>query len=122
MKVIVCKDYDEMSKEAAQIFIKQIQEKHDSVLGLATGSSPIGMYKELIKANNDGTIDFKDVITFNLDEYVGLKKDHPASYYYFMNENLFNHINIDKNNTHIPHAEGADLEKAAKEYEESLSH
>ena len=79
MKVIVCKDYDEMSNEAAQIFIKQIQEKHDSVLGLATGSSPIGMYKELIKANNDGTIDFKDVITFNLDEYVGLSKDHPAS-------------------------------------------
>lgn len=122
MKVIVCKDYDEMSEEAAQIFIKQIQEKHDSVLGLATGSSPIGMYKELIKANNDGAIDFKDVITFNLDEYVGLNKDHPASYYYFMNENLFNHINIDKKNTHIPHAEGADLEKAAEDYEESLSH
>lgn len=122
MKVIVCKDYDEMSRKAAQIFIKQIQEKHDSVLGLATGSSPIGMYKELIKANKEGTIDFKDVITFNLDEYVGLKKDHPASYYYFMNENLFNHINIDKKNTHIPHAENHELDKAAKEYEEMLSH
>ena len=122
MKVIVCKDYDEISRKAAQIFIKQIQEKHDSVLGLATGSSPIGMYKELIKANKEGTIDFKDVITFNLDEYVGLKKDHPASYYYFMNENLFNHINIDKKNTHIPHAENHELDKAAKEYEEMLSH
>ena len=121
MKLIVCKDYDEMSKEAAQIFIEQIKNKSNSVLGLATGSSPIGMYKELIKANESGSIDFKDVTTFNLDEYVGLSKDHPASYYYFMNENLFNHINIDKNNTHIPNAKN-NLDKAAKEYEEALSH
>lgn len=121
MNLIVCKDYDEMSREAANIFIKQIQEKKDSVLGLATGSSPIGMYKELIEANKAGKIDFKDVITFNLDEYVGLSKEHPASYYYFMNENLFNHINIDKKNTHIPHAENNNLDKAAKEYEQMLS-
>ena len=91
----------ELFKDAANIFINHVKNKPNAVLGLATGSTPVDMYKELIKANKDGVVSFKNVTTFNLDEYVGLDGTHDQSYRYFMNDNLFNHIDIDKNNTNV---------------------
>ncbi len=92
---------EEINKEAAKIFIDHVNEKPDCVLGLATGSTPVGMYKELIKACKEGKVSFKNVTTFNLDEYVGLEPTHDQSYRYFMNDNLFNHIDINKDNTNV---------------------
>ena len=108
MKIKVCNTYEEMSLYAAKIVEQQIKEKPNSVLGLATGSTPVGTYKELIKMCTLGEIDFKDVISFNLDEYYPIKKSNPQSYRYFMDENLFNHINIKYENTHIPSGETTD--------------
>lgn len=102
MKIIIVKDYDEMSQKAAGIVAEQIAVKPDSVIGFATGSTPIGLYKILIKKYENGEISFKKVTTVNLDEYVGLDKNHKQSYNYFMNYNLFDHIDVDKNNVNIP--------------------
>ncbi len=101
MKIIVCDNYDEMSKVAAKIVAEQVKTNPNSVLGLATGSTPIGMYGELAEMNKRGEIDFKTIRTFNLDEYYPLAADNDQSYRYFMNENLFSKINIDISNTHI---------------------
>lgn len=106
MKIIVCKDYDEMSKEAGKIVARQIQEKPDSVLGLATGSTPIGLYQYLIQAYEAGEIDFSKITTFNLDEYIGLSEENDQSYHYFMNENLFSKVNLPKEAIHFPAVEG----------------
>lgn len=92
------------------------------VLGLPTGSSPVGTYKELVKLNNSGEVSFKHVVTFNMDEYVGLYKEHPESYYSFMHFHLFNHIDIDKKNIHIPDGNATDLEKECRDYEEKIRH
>jgi glucosamine-6-phosphate deaminase len=122
MKIIVAKDYNEMSKKAAQIIAAQITLKPNSVLGFATGSSPVGTYQELAKKNQAGEIDFSDITTVNLDEYKGLPKEHEQSYIRFMNENLFDHVNIDKANTYLPNGmtetpdeECANYEKLIKE-------
>lgn len=120
MKVIITVNYDEMSKKAAEIVKKQIKEKHNTVLGLATGSTPLGMYKHLIEMYKRGEIDFSNVITFNLDEYIGLSPDHPQSYHYFMFHNFFNHINIKKENVHIPNGIAEDLEEECRKYEEEI--
>ncbi|EMT38609.1 glucosamine-6-phosphate deaminase [Thermoanaerobacter thermohydrosulfuricus] len=120
MKVIITVNYDEMSKKAAEIVKKQIKEKHNTVLGLATGSTPLGMYKHLIEIYKRGEIDFSNVITFNLDEYIGLSPDHPQSYHYFMFHNFFNHINIKKENVHIPNGIAEDLEEECRKYEEEI--
>ena len=101
MKIIVCDNYDEMSKAAAKIVAEQVKTNPNSVLGLATGSTPIGMYGELAEMNKRGEIDFKTIRTFNLDEYYPISADNDQSYRYFMNENLFSKINIDILNTHI---------------------
>ena len=101
MKIIVCDNYDEMSKAAAKIVAEQVKTNPNSVLGLATGSTPIGMYGELAEMNKRGEIDFKTIRTFNLDEYYPISADNDQSYRYFMNENLFSKINIDISNTHI---------------------
>lgn len=101
MKFILTKDYDMLSTQAADLVIEQIKKKSSSVLGLATGSTPIGMYKKLVNSYHNG-LDFSSIITFNLDEYVGLSPDHPQSYRYFMDVNLFNHVNINKKNIHVP--------------------
>ena len=85
MKLIIAKDYDEMSKLAAEEMAKVVEAKPNAILGLATGGTPVGMYKELINMNKDGKIDFSNVTTVNLDEYVGLGGEHPQSYRYFMN-------------------------------------
>ena len=102
MKVIKTKDYNEMSKKVAQIIAAQIVLKPNSVLGFATGSSPVGTYKELAKKNQEGEIDFSEITTVNLDEYKGLPQEHEQSYIKFMNDNLFDHVNIDKANTYLP--------------------
>ncbi|HHW56085.1 MAG TPA: glucosamine-6-phosphate deaminase [Clostridia bacterium] len=120
MRVIITVDYDEMSKRAAEIVKKQIKEKPDTILGLATGSTPLGMYKYLIEMYKKGEIDFSNVVTFNLDEYIGLSPDHPQSYHYFMYENFFNHINIKKQNIYIPNGVAEDLEEECKRYEEEI--
>ena len=121
MKFIVCENYDEMSKEAAKIVADLLKVKKDAILGLATGSTPIGLYKELIAEYNAGNISFKDVKTFNLDEYYPINKDNDQSYYYFMNDNLFSHVDIELSNTDIPNGEAADAEKECEDYEKRLA-
>lgn len=114
MRIYKAKDYDEMSRKAANIISAQVIMKPDCVLGLATGSSPIGTYKQLIEWYQKGDLDFSAVTSINLDEYKGLTKDNDQSYAYFMYENLFKHINIDMEHTNLPNgmAEDADAECA----------
>ena len=119
MRVIVSKDYDEMSRKAADLVISLMKDKSQLKFGLATGSTPIGLYKNLVEASKEGEIGFQYASTVNLDEYVGIDKDNEQSYQYFMNDNLFNHVGIDKNKTHLPYAPEAD-EKYAKEYDKLL--
>jgi glucosamine-6-phosphate deaminase len=102
MKIIPVNSYNEMSKLAAEIVARKIKDKPDIVLGLATGSTPLGMYRELISMYKEGKLDFSNVRTFNLDEYLGLPPSHPQSYRYYMYENFFKHVNIKKENIHIP--------------------
>ena len=102
MKIYKAKDYNDMSRKAANILSAQVIMKPDAVLGLATGSTPLGAYSQLIEWYKKGDIDFSLVTTVNLDEYKGLTKDNPQSYYRFMCENFFDHINIDKKNVNIP--------------------
>ncbi len=113
MKVVVGTN-EEISKQIAEEFIKQVQKKPNSVLGLATGTSPLQVYANLVEANKSGRVSFKDVVTFNLDEYIGLEGTHNQSYRYFMNENLFNHIDIDKSKTHVLKGVGDYLDYANK--------
>lgn len=120
MKLIVKKDYQAMSKKAADIMIEEIKNKPNTILGLATGSTPIGMYRLMIESYKKGEIDFSQVKSFNLDEYVGLDKTNPSSYACFMHENLFDHINIDIENTHIPNGKAEDLETYTKEYDKLI--
>ena len=102
MEVLICKDYEEISQRAASIVIKEMIIKPNLNLGLATGSSPVLLYKKLIEAVNNKLISFKDVKTFNLDEYIGLEQSHPESYYSFMFKHLFNHVDINTRNVHLP--------------------
>ena len=120
MRIIRAKDYNDMSRIAANIIAAQITLKPDSVLGLATGSTPIGAYKELIKKYNEGNLDFSEVRSVNLDEYKGLTKDNDQSYDYFMKENLFNHVNIKAENCHIPNGIAEDDEAECRRYDEIL--
>ena len=116
MKIVKAKDYNDMSRKAANIISAQVIMKPHCVLGLATGSTPIGAYKQLVEWYNKGDIDFSEVSTVNLDEYKGLTRDNPQSYYYFMNENLFDHINIKKENTYLPDGTEEDSAKACADY------
>lgn len=120
MRIIRAKDYNDMSRKAANIIAAQVTMKTDSVLGLATGSTPIGTYKELIKKFNEGDLDFAEVRSVNLDEYKGLTKDNDQSYDYFMKENLFNHINIQANNCYIPNGMAEDDEAECHRYDQLL--
>ena len=121
MKVIKVKNYDEMSYEASLVIKELLQAKPNATLGLATGSSPIGLYQNLIKFYENGEISFKDVTTYNLDEYCELPRSHPESYYSFMHRNLFNHVDIKEENINIPCSEGSDLEALCKEYNDKLN-
>lgn len=120
MRVIRAKDYLDASRKAANIISAQVILKPNSVLGLATGSSPIGIYQQLIKWYEKGDVDFANVKAVNLDEYVGLSADHDQSYAYFMRHNFFDHVNIDKNNTNIPNGLDPDAERECKRYDDLL--
>ena len=117
MKLIVVKDYEAMSRKGADIISALLTLKSDAVLGLATGSTPVGMYKELSRRNKAGEISFKDVTTVNLDEYYPLSPENNQSYRYFMNENLFNDIDIDKDRTHVLNGLASDAERECDDYE-----
>lgn len=117
MRVTVCKNYDEVSKKASEMVAAKIILKPSCVLGLATGSTPVGMYKKLIEMNKNGKIDFSNVKTINLDEYYPMQPGNEQSYRYFMNNNLFDHINIDKKNTFVPNGMAKDIEKECAEYD-----
>lgn len=117
MRIIKASNYNEMSRCAANIIAAQITLKPDSVLGLATGSTPIGTYKLLVESYQQGNLDFSKVKSVNLDEYCGLDGSHDQSYRYFMNTNLFNHVNIDMANTNVPNGIATDLEQECKRYD-----
>lgn len=121
MRIIVCENYEEMSKVGARIFAAQMTLKPDSILGLATGSTPVGLYRELIRMNEAGEIDFAPITTFNLDEYYPISPDNDQSYRYFMNENLFDHVNIDKARTHVPSGLAEDPEAEGKAYDAAIA-
>lgn len=120
MNLMITKNYEELSKVAANEMAKIIKKKPNAVLGLATGGSPIGMYKELIRMNKDGEIDFSEITTVNLDEYIGLSGDHDQSYRYFMNENLFKHININKERTFVPNGLAQNVEEECRNYDAKI--
>lgn len=120
MLVIVKDNYDLMSKEAARLVADRLRKKPNLVLGLATGSTPIGLYKELIRLHRDEGLDFSKVTTFNLDEYVGLPPGHDQSYHYFMNENLFKYINIDPRFIHVPQGMAKDIDAFCAWYEKRI--
>lgn len=117
MKIICCATYEEMSRRAADVMASEVLLKPDCVLGLATGSSPLGLYAELARRNAEGTINFENVRTVNLDEYCGLTADNDQSYAYFMNKNLFSKINIKKENTHLPDGTNADAAAETARYD-----
>ena len=102
MEIVISETYEQMSKAAAQVVAHTLNSKPDAALGLATGSTPLGLYNELARMHKEESLDFSQVVTFNLDEYVGLPVDHPQSYHCFMHENFFKHINIPPQNVHIP--------------------
>jgi glucosamine-6-phosphate deaminase len=121
MEVIIKPHADAVSKEAARIFRHQINGKLESVLGLATGSTPLGLYRELIAMFERGEVDFSGVTTFNLDEYVGLGPEHPQSYFRFMWENLFSRINVPRENIHLPNGLADDIPAHCDEYENAIA-
>jgi glucosamine-6-phosphate deaminase len=120
MLVIVKESYDLMSKEAAKIVADRLRRKPNLVLGLATGSTPLGLYKELIRMYKDEGLDFSKVTTFNLDEYVGLPPSHDQSYHYFMHENLFKHLNIPPRHIHVPMGMAKDIDAFCEWYERRM--
>ena len=121
MKVIKVKNYEELSRTAATIIAGVILSKPDCILGLATGSSPVGTYDQLAAMYEEGILDFSHVKSVNLDEYVGLDGSNDQSYRYFMNHNLFDHININKENTNVPNGTAADLEAECERYEQVVA-
>ena len=121
MLVVIKKTYEEISKEGAKQVATLIRQKPDCVLGFAPGSTPLGLYKELIRLHQEEGLDFSKMVTFNLDEYVNLPPSHEQSYHYFMWENLFKHINIDARNVHIPMGMSDDIEQFCHWYEEKIA-
>ena len=120
MRIYKAKDYADMSRKAANIVSAQVIMKPNCVLGLATGSTPIGLYKQLVEWFRKGDLDFSEVMTVNLDEYKGLSRENDQSYYYFMHQNLFDHVNIPVENTHLPNGMEPDSEKECRRYTELI--
>ena len=120
IKLFVADDYDSLSSKAASIIAGQINSKPEFVLGLATGTSPIGLYDELIRLNSEEKVDFSNVTTYNLDEYYPIEPTHVQSYRYFMNKHLFDHVNIDKKNTHVPGGNAKDISSECASYDKAL--
>ena len=121
MNIIISKNYDELSEKAARIIIDTVRQKPDAVLGLATGTTPLGLYKRLISDHKENGTSYKHIRAVNLDEYKGLPKDHPQSYAYFMRKNLFDHIDIDLNNTYIENGMADDEQAECNRYDEILN-
>jgi len=121
MKVIIKTDYQEMSQEAARIVARQVLNKPNSVLGLPTGETPIGMYELLVQMYELELIDFSEVLTFNLDEYYGLPHDHPCSYHRYMHEQFFDHINIQLGNTYLLDGMAENIDAECRSYEEAIA-
>ena len=120
MKIIRAKDYKDMSRKAANIISAQVIMKPNCVLGLATGGTPVGTYAQLVDWYNKGDLDFSEVTTVNLDEYRGLPKEHPESYWSFMHRNLFDHVNIDPAHINLPDGTNLDAEAECKRYDEVI--
>lgn len=125
MRIIIKNDYDQLSEWVATYTATKIMEAEEQgsvpfVLGLPTGSTPMGTYKHLVKLYKEGKVSFKNVITFNMDEYVGISETHPQSYHFFMWDNLFNHVDIPKENVNILNGNASDLEKECERYEEKI--
>lgn len=121
MKWIETVNYDEMSKCAAAIFKEQLIQEKTSVFGMATGSTPEGFYKDLVKAYQAGEVSFSEAKSFNLDEYIGIAPTNEASYHYFMDQNLFNHIDMRHENIHVPTGNVKNMEQATKEYDAAIA-
>jgi glucosamine-6-phosphate deaminase len=120
MNIIKAKDYNEMSLKAAQYCINKIHNNPKIKLGLATGGTPVGLYKELVRDHQENQTSYKDVTSFNLDEYIGLSGDDPNSYRYFMDHHLFDHLDINKSNTHVPQGDVQNPEQQCLDYERLL--
>ena len=117
MEILIRESLDAGAKMAASVVSKIIKSENKPVLGLATGGTPLRMYHELIRMVQSGELSFQDCTTFNLDEYAGLSREDERSYYYYMMSNLFNLVDIDKNNVHLPDGNGKDLREACRKYE-----
>lgn len=121
MQVVILDDAQAVAKYGAEVFIRQMHKKSDSVLGLATGSTPIALYQQLIAAYQQQRVSFAAATTFNLDEYLGLNAEHPQSYRYFMQQQLFNHIDIQSERTHVPAGDAINPIQACDDYEQAIS-
>ena len=120
MKLIICENYEEASAEAAKVMLGIIKNKPTANLGLATGSTPVKMYELMVEDHEKNGTSYKDIKSYNLDEYYGLEHTHPQSYYYFMHKNLFDNVNISVDNTHIPNGMEQDSEKECNRYSELI--
>lgn len=121
MEIIIASDYKEMSRVAADMIERQLLRKPSSVLGLATGSTPVGFYRDLVRRHREEGLDFSKVVTFNLDEYLDLSPSHQQSYRYFMDDNLFNHINVDPKNIHVPYGHAEEIDAFCEWYEAEIA-
>lgn len=121
MRIQVMDDYEQLSYWAARVVLSQVTLQSNSVLGLATGSTPEGMYQRLVDMYQQGKVDFSDVTTFALDEYLGLSPDHPQSYQYYLYNNFFNHINLPPENINLPPGDTTDPEMACQNYEQAIA-
>ncbi|MGI5876683.1 MAG: glucosamine-6-phosphate deaminase [Dethiobacteria bacterium] len=120
MKIHIVDDYQQLSIKAANFVAGQIILKNNAVLGLATGSTPEGMYSQLVQMNREGIVDFSEVVTFNLDEYLGLAPEHPQSYHFYMHSRFLDHINIDPQNIHILSGVAENVEQVCREYDQKI--
>ena len=121
MEVVIRQNYDEMSKQAAQMVAELLNTKPNAVLGMATGSTPLGLYQELVRMYERGQLDFSRVVTFNLDEYVGLPANHSQSYSYFMQENFFKHVNVQPQNINVPSGTTSNYPAFCEWYEKRIA-
>ena len=120
MEIVIAPNYDEMSKQAAAVVADVLNTKPNAVIGMATGSTPLGLYQELVRMHLEDGLDFAQVTTFNLDEYVGLKPDHPQSYHWFMHEHFFQHVNMSPGNTYIPSGTTSNYHAFCQWYEQRI--
>lgn len=121
MKIIKLKNYEEVSQKASELVIEQLKKKPDSVLGLATGSTPVRLYEKLVEAFEKSLISFKDVISYNLDEYIGIDRNHPQSYYHYMYEHLFSKVDMKDEHIHIPNNDINQIDEIANLYNNQLN-